>query len=94
MASNPSAGTPMFLVHDVTNWAPERPEMLGSKEKLWLLPPQDSGLPAVPHLFKIGRPNTGENCPALTTIWPDEVKLTELFQNASFRLAQILPLAT
>ena len=35
--------------------------MLGSKEKLWLLPPQDSGLPAVPHLFKIGRPNTGEN---------------------------------
>ena len=51
----------MFPVCDVTNWAPERPEMLGSKAKIWLLPSLDSGLPNVPHLFKIGRPNTGEN---------------------------------
>src|ERR1017187_3189261 len=31
------------------------------KAKIWLLPSLDSGLPKVPHLFKIGRPNTGEN---------------------------------
>src|SRR5208283_1762102 len=52
---------PMFPVYDVTRWAPERPEALGSKAKVWLLPTGDCGLPMVPHLFKVGRPGTGEN---------------------------------
>lgn len=51
----------MFPVYDVTSWAPQRPETLGSKAKDWVLPAPDSGLPPSPHLFKIGRPNTGEN---------------------------------
>lgn len=51
----------MFPVYDVTRWAPERPEALGSKAKVWLLPTGDCGLPMVPHLFKVGRPGTGEN---------------------------------
>jgi hypothetical protein len=51
----------MFPVFDVSKSVAERPETLGSKEKFWLLPEPTLGLPRAPHLFKIGRPNTGEN---------------------------------
>jgi hypothetical protein len=39
----------------------DRPEVLGSKEKTWLNPDRQLDLPARRHLFKVGRPNTGEN---------------------------------
>lgn len=51
----------MFRVYDVSSSLAERPETLGSKEKFWLRPKPEVGLPVRPHLFKIGRPNTGEN---------------------------------
>jgi hypothetical protein len=51
----------MFPVYDVSAATTERPEALGTKEKFWLLPEQGSALPYHPHLFKIGRPQTGEN---------------------------------
>ncbi len=51
----------MFPIYDVSNWSAVRPEALGSKEKTWLFPETQLGLPERPHLFKIGRPNTGEN---------------------------------
>jgi hypothetical protein len=35
--------------------------MLGSKEKTWLIPAEELGLPKRPHLFKVGRYGTGEN---------------------------------
>ena len=50
----------MYPVHDVTGWIAERPEALGSKEKFWLIPPTHVPPPR-PHLFKLGRHNTGEN---------------------------------
>lgn len=51
----------MYPVYDVTAATTDRPEALGTKEKFWLLPEQGGELPFSPHLFKIGRPNTGEN---------------------------------
>jgi hypothetical protein len=51
----------MFPVFDVSRSVSDRPEALGTKEKFWLIPDAPSGLPASPHLFKIGRPHTGEN---------------------------------
>jgi HipA-like C-terminal domain len=51
----------MFPIYDVSRSVSDRPEALGTKEKFWLIPDGPSGLPAVPHLFKIGRPQTGEN---------------------------------
>jgi hypothetical protein len=51
----------VFPIYDVSTWLEDRPETLGSKEKTWLIPDRQLGLPATPHLFKIGRPNTGEN---------------------------------
>jgi hypothetical protein len=52
---------PVFPIYDVSKATTERPEALGTKEKFWLLPEQNSALPYLPHLFKIGRPQTGEN---------------------------------
>jgi hypothetical protein len=52
---------PMYAVHDISGFIAERPETLGSKEKSWVTPTAESGLPIKPHLFKIGRPDTGEN---------------------------------
>jgi hypothetical protein len=58
----PSSGLQhMFPVFDVSRSISDRPEALGTKEKFWLIPDAPSGLPALPHLFKIGRPQTGEN---------------------------------
>src|SRR6266436_264718 len=52
----------MYPVYDVSNWIAERPEALGSKEKFWLIPSADDlAFPSRPHLFKLGRHNTGEN---------------------------------
>jgi hypothetical protein len=51
----------MFPIFDVSESIPDRPETIGSKEKIWLMPQPTIGLPIKPHLFKIGRPNTGEN---------------------------------
>jgi hypothetical protein len=51
----------MYPVYDVTAATTDRPEALGTKEKFWLLPEQGGELPFAPHLFKIGRANTGEN---------------------------------
>jgi hypothetical protein len=51
----------MYPVYDVTAATTDRPEALGTKEKFWLLPEQGGELPFSPHLFKIGRANTGEN---------------------------------
>jgi hypothetical protein len=53
--------TDIFPIYDVTGATSDRPEALGTKEKFWLLPSAEMGLPVIPHLFKIGRPNTGEN---------------------------------
>jgi hypothetical protein len=47
-------------VYELNLNSAQRPEMLGTKEKFWLLP-KSANLPAEPHLFKIGRPQTGEN---------------------------------
>ena len=41
--------------------AGDRPETLGTKEKLWIRLPHQNERTAPQHLFKIGRPNTGEN---------------------------------
>nr|VFK11158.1 MAG: hypothetical protein BECKLPF1236A_GA0070988_100504 [Candidatus Kentron sp. LPFa]VFK27538.1 MAG: hypothetical protein BECKLPF1236C_GA0070990_100484 [Candidatus Kentron sp. LPFa] len=46
---------PMFPIISLVDGAPGFPEQLGSKTKFWS--PMDKGL----HLFKIGRPGTGEN---------------------------------
>jgi HipA-like protein len=51
----------MYPVFDVSGSVTERPETLGSKEKIWLMPEPALGLPSMPHLFKVGRANTGEN---------------------------------
>jgi hypothetical protein len=51
----------VFPIYDVSDSPADRPEALGSKEKVWLMPEPRHGLPASPHLFKAGRPNTGEN---------------------------------
>jgi hypothetical protein len=51
----------MYAVFDVTNAVSDRPEALGTKEKIWLTPTPEMGLPIKPHLFKIGRPGTGED---------------------------------
>jgi hypothetical protein len=51
----------MYRVYDVSGSVTERPETLGSKEKMWLMPASVLGLPSKPHLFKVGRANTGEN---------------------------------
>lgn len=51
----------MFPVYDIANFVSQRPESLGTKEKTWVLPSEDHALVPRPHLFKIGRPNTGEN---------------------------------
>jgi len=51
----------VFPIYDVSDSPADRPEALGSKEKVWLIPEPRHGLPARPHLFKAGRPNTGEN---------------------------------
>lgn len=51
----------MFPIYDVSTWLADRPEVLGSKEKTWLNPDRQLDLPARRHLFKVGRPNTGEN---------------------------------
>jgi hypothetical protein len=51
----------MYPIYDVSGSLPDRPETLGSKAKAWLIPNRDLGLSAKPYLFKVGRPNTGEN---------------------------------
>jgi hypothetical protein len=51
----------VFPIYDVSTWLADRPETLGSKEKTWLNPDRQLDLPARRHLFKVGRPNTGEN---------------------------------
>jgi hypothetical protein len=55
------AGVHVFPIYDVSASLADRPETLGSKEKVWLVPESQLGLPVKPHLFKVGRPNTGEN---------------------------------
>ena len=51
----------MFRVFDVSASVADRPETLGSKEKLWLTPQAGLDLSTDLHLFKIGRAGTGEN---------------------------------
>lgn len=51
----------MFPIFDVSASVADRPETLGSKEKLWLTPQTGLGLGDELHLFKIGRIGTGEN---------------------------------
>ena len=51
----------MYPIYDVTDWIAVRPEALGSKEKFWLVSPKEFVRPQTPHLFKVGRHNTGEN---------------------------------
>lgn len=50
-----------FKIFDVTGATTDRPEILGTKPKFWLIPTSDMGLTITAWLFKIGRPNTGEN---------------------------------
>ena len=45
----------MYDIHEIADSTPELPEQLGTKEKFWL------HIDNEPHLFKIGRPGTGEN---------------------------------
>jgi hypothetical protein len=51
----------MYRIYDVSASVADRPETLGTKEKLWLTPEPLLGLNSELHLFKIGRPGTGEN---------------------------------
>lgn len=51
----------MFPVYDISGFVSQLPENVGSKEKRWVMPPRGHQLPHRPHLFKIGRENTGEN---------------------------------
>lgn len=52
----------MYPVYDISGFSSQRPESLGTKEKRWVIPPRDHQLLRPrPHLFKIGRLNTGEN---------------------------------
>jgi HipA-like C-terminal domain len=51
----------MFQIYDVSDSVTDRPETIGSKEKFWLIPAAHLSLPNKMHLFKVGRPNTGEN---------------------------------
>jgi hypothetical protein len=51
----------VYPIYDVSGSLPDRPETLGSKAKSWLIPSRGLGLPSRPHLFKVGRSNTGEN---------------------------------
>jgi hypothetical protein len=51
----------MYPIFDVTNAISDRPEALGTKEKTWIMPSDEMGLPIKPHLFKIGRAGTGED---------------------------------
>lgn len=51
----------VFPVYDITEFVSQRPESLGTKEKTWVLPTEAHELAPRAHLFKIGRPNTGEN---------------------------------
>ncbi|AIQ91155.1 HipA domain-containing protein [Methylobacterium oryzae] len=51
----------MYTVFDLAGLSSDRPEMLGTKEKFWFKPIEDGGEPGRFHLFKIGRPGTGEN---------------------------------
>ena len=51
----------MFPVFDLSASIADRPEALGSKEKLWLTPEAKLGLGNDLHLFKVGRAGTGEN---------------------------------
>jgi hypothetical protein len=51
----------MFPIFDVSASVADRPETLGSKEKIWLTPQAGLGLTGDLHLFKIGRAGTGEN---------------------------------
>jgi hypothetical protein len=51
----------MYPIFDVSGSVTDRPETLGSKAKMWLTPDPLLGLPAEQHLFKVGRPGTGEN---------------------------------
>lgn len=44
-----------YRIIEIADSTPELPEQLGTKEKFWL------HIDDVPHLFKIGRPGTGEN---------------------------------
>lgn len=39
----------------------QRPESLGTKDKFWVTPPASLSLPERLYLFKVGRPQTGEN---------------------------------
>jgi len=50
-----------FPIYKLLTSLEEQPETLGSKEKFWISPTAGQNLPEEPHLFKIGRPNTGEN---------------------------------
>jgi hypothetical protein len=52
---------PYFPIHDVTDATNNGPEALGTKEKFWLVPSSTTGLGVEAYLFKIGRPQTGEN---------------------------------
>ena len=49
-----------FPVYKLNLSSAQRPEMLGTKEKFWVVP-EIGQLPAEPHLFKIGRSQTGED---------------------------------
>lgn len=51
----------MYNVLDLADYVQGRPEALGTKEKFWLTPRPGVLLNNRPHLFKIGRENTGEN---------------------------------
>jgi hypothetical protein len=50
-----------FPIYKLSTSLAQRPEALGTKEKFWITPTAVKSLPQEPHLFKIGRPNTGEN---------------------------------
>lgn len=67
-----------YDIHKIADSTPELPEQLGTKEKFWL------HIDNEPHLFKIGRPGTGEN-------WAEKV-VAELctllgLPSASYKLA-------
>ena len=50
-----------YPIYDISGATTDRPEALGTKEKFWLVPSAGMGLPIEAYLFKIGRPQTGEN---------------------------------
>lgn len=51
----------MFPIYDISGAQLVGTETVGTKAKKWIQPPTSCGLRNIPHLFKVGRPGTGEN---------------------------------